>query len=152
YSGDATYSTSTSSAINQGINAPVSTVVAAPSNGATVSGNTTLSATAWGPVAKVSFLLSGGPSNYNNLSLGNATGTTYVWLSTWPTTTVPDGTYPLKSRVYDASNLFADSPPITVNVNNIAVSIAAPTNGASFHGTTTLIASPWGAFTHVDFL
>ena len=61
------------------------TSVLAPSSGATLSGNTTLDASA-SNTNTVEFVLSGG--SYSNHIIGTATPAMYGWLYNWDTTTV----------------------------------------------------------------
>jgi len=153
YSGNGTYSGSTSPGYTQTVNSALSTAVVVPSNGATVSGTTTtLDANASATVVKVEFRLSGGPLGYSNLLIGTASNTIYGWIYSWNTTTVPDGTYTLRSRAYDSTNAFVDSAPITVTVDNISTNILIPSNGATVTGSTTLDANASSAATRVDFL
>jgi len=154
YSGNGTYAGSTSPGMTQTVNTAMSTAVLVPSNGATVSGTTTLSANAapGGTVVKVEYRLSGGPLGYSNLLIGTATATIYGWTYSWNTTTVPDGSYTLKSRAYDSTNASVDSAPITVTVDNISTSVVIPSNGATVTGSTTLDASASSNATRVDFL
>jgi hypothetical protein len=94
---------------------PVTNVVL-PSNGATLSGNQYLDATASGGVTKVEFHLTGG--TLNNALIATAVPTYYGWLTSWNTTTVANGTYTLQSVAYYASGASGTSTGTTIMVNN----------------------------------
>jgi hypothetical protein len=89
-----------------------------PANGAKVSGTTLLDATATGfyRVTKVEFRLTGGA--LNNALIATGTPTYYGWLAKWNTTTVPNGTYTIKSVAYDASGNSGQSAGVTITVAN----------------------------------
>jgi hypothetical protein len=124
-------------------NAPPTTSVLLPSNGATQSGGTaTLDASASANVTSVSYELSGGAFNDQPISV--ATSTLYGWIAHWNTTTVPDGTYTLQSVASYANGQSTISAPITITVNNPppTTSVLIPSNGATQSGgTATLDAS-----------
>src|SRR5207245_2383871 len=126
-----------------------SAAVVVPSNGATLSGTTTLSAAASGPVVRVEFRITGGV--YSNAVLGTATNSPYGWIYSWNTLTVGDGAYTLAARAFDASNNTAVSPSINVTVKNMSTSVAVPSNGATLSGTTTLSAAASGPVVGVEF-
>jgi len=150
YSGDNTFAGSTSSPFSQTMNAgTLSAAVVVPSNGATLSGTTTLSAAASGPVVRVEFRITGGV--YSNAVLGTATNSPYGWIYNWNTLTVGDGAYTLAARAFDASNNTAVSPSINVTVKNMSTSVAVPSNGATLSGTTTLSAAASGPVVGVEF-
>lgn len=97
--------------------APPDTVVptvslTAPAPDAVVKGSITLSASATDNVgvAGVSFLLDGAV-------IGNE-DTAAPFALAWDTTTVADGTYPLKARARDAAGNVAESAAVTVTVKN----------------------------------
>src|SRR5215213_6770679 len=75
YGGDAAYSPSTSPPLTQNVSVSISTAVVIPSNGATVSGTTTLNANAspTGSITKVDLMISGGPLSFTNRVIGTAT-------------------------------------------------------------------------------
>jgi hypothetical protein len=87
-----------------------------PSNGATVSGTTTLDAAHTGSVAGVEYRLSG--NGYTNVLLGSAANTVYGWIYSWNTLNTPNATYTLRSRTWDNVGHSAYSAPITINVAN----------------------------------
>ncbi len=79
----------------------------------------------------------------------------------WDTSGVPNGTYAITAKAFDAAGNFATSSPLTVTVNNASttdttpptVSLTAPLNGANVSGTITLTATASDAsgIAHVDF-
>ena len=78
-------------------NAPPTTSVLIPANGATVSGTAaTLDASA-SNATSVEFALFGGSYGLNGHLVGTATPTIYGWLDLWNTTTVANGSYVLIS-------------------------------------------------------
>ena len=91
------------------------TSVIIPSNGATVSGTTTLDASA-SNATSVEFRLFGGIYGYNAPVLCTATPTYYGWLCSWNTTTVPNGSYSLLSEAFNsAGSAFSSGVSITVH-------------------------------------
>jgi photosystem II stability/assembly factor-like uncharacterized protein len=122
--------------------APPTTSILLPANNATVSGSTTLDAAAssGAGVASVSFEVSGGA--LNDHVVGTATATYYGWLSTWDTTTVPNGTYSLQSVATDVDRASTTSAPITITVSNVpSTSVLLPANNATVSGSTVVDAS-----------
>jgi outer membrane protein assembly factor BamB len=111
--GDVGRSTAITVTVN---NPPPSSSVLTPANGASLTGNQTLDASVSGNVTNVEFLLTGG--TLNQAPIATATLTYYGWLTSWDTTTVPDGTYSLQSAANDAAGNTGLSPGVTVNVNN----------------------------------
>ena len=100
-------------------NPPPTTSVLIPSSGASVSGTqVTLDASASGTVAvaKVEFELTGG--SLVNALIATATQTPYGWIASWNSTTVPDGTYTLQSKAFDAAGNQGVSAIISVTVSN----------------------------------
>ena len=97
---------------------PPTTSILIPSNGATVSGTTTLDADAADnvKVSRVEFRLTGG--SYNNALIGVATRTYYGWIFNWDTTTVPNGPYTLNSVAYDPANNSGRSANVNITVQN----------------------------------
>lgn len=85
--------------------------ITSPSNGATVSGTTTISANATDNVGvtKVEFLIDGAVVHTDNSS---------PFSYAWNTTTKTNGSYTLTARAYDAANNVQTSVAITVTVNN----------------------------------
>lgn len=92
---------------------PPTVSLTAPAAGATVSGNTTLSATATDDTAvnKVDFIVDGAVVN---------TDTTAPYSYTWDSTTVANGTRSISAKAYDAASNNTSTNPINVTVNNIA--------------------------------
>jgi hypothetical protein len=99
-------------------NPPPTTSVLLPSSGANLSGTQWLDASASANVAvtRVEFRLTGGA--LNNALIATATPTYYGWLAGWNTTTVPNGTYTIKSVAYDASGNSGQSAGVTITVAN----------------------------------
>jgi outer membrane protein assembly factor BamB len=98
---------------------PPTTSVVVPSDGATVSGTTTLDASASDnvKVSKVEFRLTGG--SLNNALIGVVhTPSNAGWIVRWDTTTVPNGVYTLNSVAYDPAGNSGRSPDISITVQN----------------------------------
>ena len=122
---------------------PPTVSITAPANGATVSGSVTVSANASDnvAVAGVQFELNGSP-------LG-AEDTSSPYAVTWNTTAFANGSYTLTAVASDTSGNSTTSSPVTVTVNNgnggdttpPAVSMTAPTNGATVSGNVTVSAN-----------
>src|SRR6266540_3990531 len=87
------------------------TSITAPANGATVSGTTTVSATASDNVGvtKVEFYLDGALQS---------TDTTAPYSWSWNTTTASNGSHALTSKAYDAAANVGTSAAVNVTVNN----------------------------------
>lgn len=117
---------------------PPTVSISAPTDGATVSGTTTVSANASDNVAvqSVQFLVDGGPV---------ATDTSAPYSTQLDTTALANGTHTLTARATDTSGLQTTSAPVSVTVSNDttapSVSVIAPSDGASLSGTTTLEAT-----------
>jgi hypothetical protein len=95
------------------------TALLAPSNGASVSGSKVVldaSASDLSQVKKVTFHLTGGSLHY--ALIATATPTLYGWVATWDSTTVPNGTYQLRSQATDAAGGTGQSTATTVKVAN----------------------------------
>jgi Bacterial Ig domain/PQQ-like domain len=94
------------------------TSILVPSNGATLSGTTTLGASASDnvQVSTVQFRLTGG--DYNNVLIGVATRSADSWVFDWDTTTVPNGAYTLNSVAVDPANNFGRSADVSITVQN----------------------------------
>ena len=130
---------------------PPTTSVLIPSNGATLSGSTTLDASA-SNATSVEFRLFGGVYGYNAPVLCTATLTYYGWVCSWNTTTVPNGSYALLSEAFNSGGS-AFSSGVSITVNNQpppTTSVLIPSNGATLSGSTTLDASASNA-TSVEF-
>lgn len=115
-----------------------STAITAPAGGASVSGTTSVTASASDNVGvtKVEFYLDGTLT---------ATDTTSPYSWSWTTTSSTNGTHTLTSKAYDAAANSAVSSPVSVTVSNDvtppATSITAPTAGATVSGTVAVSAS-----------
>lgn len=95
-------------------NTPPSTSVLVPSNGATLSGSTTLDASA-SNATSVEFRLFGGSFGYSAPVLCTATLTYYGWLCSWNSATVPNGSYNLLSEASNSSGTaFSSGTRVTV--------------------------------------
>ena len=128
--------TATSSPISVTVNNPPTVSITAPTSGATVSGTTTVTASAnsGSGVASVQFQLDGS-------NLGSAV-TSSPYSINWNTTTVLNGSHTLTAIVTAIGGATATSSAVSVTVNNAPmVSITAPTSGATVSGTTTVTAS-----------
>src|SRR5262252_4057420 len=122
---------------------PPAVNLTAPSNGATVSGTVTVSASASDNVgvAGVQFTLDGA-------NLG-AEDTASPYSVSWNTTGVANGSHTLTATARDAAGNRTTSAAVTVTVNNgpppdttpPSVNITAPANGATVSGTVTVSAS-----------
>jgi ribosome biogenesis protein Tsr3 len=109
--GGSAFSSGVSITVN---NSPPTTSVLVPSNGATVSGTTTLDASA-SNATSVEFRLFGGSYGYNAPVLCTATPTEYGWLCSWNSTTVPNGSYSLVSEAFGGGgSAFSSGVSITV--------------------------------------
>lgn len=98
-------------------NAPPSTSVLIPSNGASVKGSQVLlDASAAAGVSQVSFTLSGG--SLSNQAIATAVPTVYGWLVQWDSTTVPNGTYTLQSVASYPGGVSGTSPGVAITVAN----------------------------------
>jgi hypothetical protein len=124
-----------------------------PSNGATVSGTITPTASASDNVgvSRVEFYLDG---------VVKATDSTSPYSFSWDTTRVSNGSHTLVSKAYDAAGNVGTSSAVTVSVQNSALdttrpgcTITAPASGASVSGTVSfnVSASDNVAVSHVDF-
>ena len=90
------------------------TTVLVPKAGATLSGTTYLDAAAPNATT-VEYLLSGG--SYSNQVIGTAFPSYYGWLFDWNSTTVPNGTYTLRTEAFNSTG-HAFSPSVSFTVNN----------------------------------
>ena len=122
---------------------PPTTTITAPANGATVSGTTTVTATATDNVGvtRVEIYLD------NALQLSCTASPCNF---SWNTTTAANGAHTLNSKAFDAANNVGTSAAVSVTVNNVApppdttpptTSITAPAAGATVSGTTTVTAT-----------
>jgi hypothetical protein len=138
------------------------TSVVVPATGTTVDALTTLDATASAPsgisITKVQFVLTGGAANqYDQTVIGTATATPFGYISSWVTPAVPDGTYTLQSVATDALGETSNSQPITITVQNNAITtVVVPTGGSTVSGNVVLDATAsappgQGPITEVQF-
>jgi uncharacterized protein YjbI with pentapeptide repeats len=98
-------------------NAPPSTAVVIPSNGASQSGTAALlDASASAHVTAVTFELNG--NGLTNQVIATGIPTLYGWLADWNTTTVPNGSYDLNTVASYAGGVSGIGPPITITVGN----------------------------------
>ena len=128
------------------------TSVLVPSNAGTVSGHSSvLDASASPNVSTVTYKLSGNGLAYQTIADGTLTA--YGWLSTWDTTTVPNGTYTVTSDATYPNGQNALSNPVSITVNNprAPTSILIPAKATTLSGSTYLDASASNA-TGVEFL
>jgi hypothetical protein len=124
------------STFSSGVNITVSnaptTSVLLPSNGATLSGSTTLDASA-SNATSVEFRLLGGIYGYAAPVVCTATLTDYGWLCSWSTSTVPNGSYVLVSEAFNSTgSAFSSGVSVTVNHPVNLADLAG-----SFSGTTS---------------
>jgi len=120
---------------------PPTTSVLAPANGATLSGTTSLDASA-SNATSVKFLLFGGSYGYDAPVLCTATLTYYGWLCSWDTTTVPKGSYTLVSEASNlAGSAFSSGVSITVNTPSSSVAFVQADDTGTINGNTTSIGS-----------
>jgi Bacterial Ig domain len=112
--GGSTFSSAVSITVTN--NPPPTTSVIIPSNGATLSGcAATLDASA-SNATSVEFWLLGGSYGFSGHLVGTATSTSYGWLDSWNTTTVPNGTYALLSEAISSiGSTFSSGVSITVH-------------------------------------
>jgi chitinase len=115
--------------------------ITAPANNSTISGTTTITATASDTVGvtKVEF--------YRNGTLLSATNVSPYSYS-WNTASVTNGTYDLTAKAYDAANNVGQSSIVQVTVSNTTsdtkaptVSMTAPVNNSTVSGTVSVTAS-----------
>jgi uncharacterized protein YjbI with pentapeptide repeats len=130
---DAAHSTETSSPITITVSNPVPTTsVLIPSGGATVSGmSQVLDAVASSGATQVQYEVTGGA--LSNQVVATASPTIYGWLAKWNTTSVPNGTYTLRSVASYSGGVSASSTLVTISVNNPPPSTAVliPSSGAT---------------------
>ncbi|HEX3582065.1 MAG TPA: protease pro-enzyme activation domain-containing protein, partial [Thermoanaerobaculia bacterium] len=137
YAGDATYTyfddvTLTTSA--GGDTTPPTTSITAPTNGATVSGTTSVTASASDNVGvtKVEFYLDGALQSTD-------TSSPYSW--SWSTTGTANGSHSLVSKAYDAAGNIGTSSTVTVTVSNSSGSQQLLGNPGFENGSTNT--APW---------
>ncbi len=104
-----------SSGVGITVSNPPTTSVLFPSSGATLSGSTTLDASA-SNATSVEFRIFGGIYGYSAPVLCTATLTYYGWLCSWDTTKVPNGSYALLSEAFNSGgSTFSSGVGITVS-------------------------------------
>ena len=104
-----------SSGVGITVSNPPTTSVLFPSSGATLSGSTTLDASA-SNATSVEFRIFGGIYGYSAPVLCTATLTYYGWLCSWDTTKVPNGSYALLSEAFNSGgSAFSSGVGITVS-------------------------------------
>jgi peptidoglycan/xylan/chitin deacetylase (PgdA/CDA1 family) len=151
--GDAAGNTTTSATVAVTVRAPDTTAptvsLTAPSNGATVSGTTTISASASDDVGvtKVEFLVDGAVVG---------TDTTSPYSTSWSSSTA-GASATIAAKAYDAAGNAKLSSARTVNVADVlspTATMTSPSDGASVTGTVALqgTASDNRAVTRVDFI
>ena len=118
--GNSGYSTGISVTVD---NTPPTTKVVLPTTGSTLSGTSTLQAKAkafYGvSISGVQFTLTGG--SYNKTVIGTATLSGHKYVYAWDSTSVPNGTYKVRSLATDeAAGNTAYSKPISITVENSA--------------------------------
>jgi len=125
---------------------PPTVSITAPASGATVSGTTSVTASASDNVGVV-----GVQFRLDGSNLG-AEDTTAPYSVSWNTTTTGNGSHTLTAVARDAAGNVSPVSAVTVTVNNAppppppdttppTVSITAPSNGATVKGTATVTAS-----------
>ena len=146
---------STTSALSAPISITVSnpptTSVLIPASGATLSGTSaTLDASA-SNATSVEFWILGGSYGYSGKMIGTATSSSYGWLYSWNTTTVPNGPYALLSEAFN-STTSALSAPISITVSNPpTTSVLIPASGATLSGTSATLDASASNATSVEF-
>ena len=95
---------------------PTTTRMLVPSDGATVSGEQVLDAVASADLTDIRFELTG--RTLKNYVISKGTPTLDGWIGHWNTSTVPNGTYQLKSVATRSNHVSVGSASITVTVSN----------------------------------
>ena len=127
------------------------TSVLKPASGATLSGTTATLVASASNATSVEFVILGGTYGYSGHLIGTATSTVYGWVTSWNTTTVPNGSYVLFSEAINAgSNVFSAGVTITVS-NPLATSVLKPAGGATLSGTAATLDASASAATSVEF-
>ena len=152
------------SAVSSGISITVdngkpTTSILIPSTEATLSGTAaTLDASA-SNASSVEFLLFGGTYGFSGHLVATASATTFGWLASWNTTTVPDGSYVLVSEAFNsAGSTFSSGVSITIkngmtpNIVTHTTSILIPTTGATLSGTAATLDASASNASSVEFL
>ena len=99
-------------------NTPPKTKVVLPTAGSTITGTSTLEASAkafYGvSISEVQFTLTGG--SYNKTVIGTATLSGHKYVYAWDSTSVPNGNYKVRSLATDAAGNTTYSDPIKITV------------------------------------
>jgi hypothetical protein len=130
---------------------PPTTTVLVPSNDSTVSGTmVVLVASTSSGTTQVQFVLEWGTQK--RTVIGTAVATIYGWIALWNSTTVPNGTYRLRSIAH-ATDVRGTSKAITVTVDNPppTTSIVIPSNNATVSGIEVLDAVATSAVSQVQY-
>jgi lysophospholipase L1-like esterase len=126
--------------------APPTTAVGVPSVGSTLTGSVWLDASASSPlgIRTTRFVLTGPGTRTRVVATG--TPTVVGELAGFDTTTVPNGTYQLRSVVTDDAGVTAESAPVDVVVDNhrLATTVLVPGAGTALHQGSVLDASAVG--------
>jgi beta-lactamase superfamily II metal-dependent hydrolase/chitodextrinase len=121
---------------------PPATSISAPANGATISGTTSVAATASDNVGvtKVEFYLDGALQSTDTTS-------PYAW--SWNTTTSTNASHSLTTIAYDAAGNTGSSAAVSVTVNNVADTTppSAPTSLTASSNAKRQISLSWTAST-----
>lgn len=126
--------------------APPTTTVGVPPAGSTLTGSVWLDASASSPlgIRTTRFVLTGPRIGTRVVATG--TPTVVGELAGFDTTTVPNGTYQLRSMATDDAGVTAESAPVDVVVDNhrLATTVLVPGAGATLHRGSVLDASAIG--------
>jgi hypothetical protein len=136
--GEVTGASTTGGAIIIG-QAPPITTVALPSNGARVSSDIWLDASASPGATAVQYELTGG--GLTDLVIDSAAPTIVGWLGAWDTTRVPNGPYTLQSVASYPGGISVTSLGISVTVYNLPLhtQVLVPSNGATLGGSAAVL-------------
>jgi hypothetical protein len=125
---------------------PPTVSITSPTEGTTLSGTTTITASAADMVgvAAVRFLLDGG--NLSSDIFAPSPSTSNLYSFSWDTTTVTAGNHQLSAVARDIAGNVATSLPIAISLYNTdptppSVAITSPANGATVTGTINLTAT-----------
>jgi hypothetical protein len=99
-------------------NTPPNTAIIYPSDGAALTGNSPLDASASDNVRVVGVEFHATDAAHNDHIVGEATLTRYGWIVVWNTTNVSNGTYTITSIARDAAGNTTTSNPISAVVQN----------------------------------
>jgi hypothetical protein len=116
--GNTTTSNPISVTIQNADTTPPTTAIISPTDGATLSANSDLAATASDNVGVTAVEFHATDTALNDTVLGSATLTNNDWVFTWDTTTVANGSYTLTSVAHDAAGNTTTSNPISVEIQN----------------------------------